>query len=333
MHKFYLLLVMFAVLILVFPSIVLAYQDHLWVYRDPGYTKEAMAFDDGDTVYVKVTDWITQSTPASVSVTNNIISNSIEVPVSDSIDPTIYKGQFIVHSGLQKNDKLRIFNGQTATIAADLDNDGKSATAQIVALYIPPAPTNLQAIPIAGGKVKLKWNASNPEDTVKQYNIYRGTISGGEDYTTPIATVSAESASYKYTDSGLTSEQTYYYTVKAEDKTGDESDASNEASATAEEKLLVCEFKSKVAKSDSPLDIILSVSKDSDISIRIFNLNGEIVKEDSISISPGVDIEWIWQGENMYNQKVNNGVYILVIKAVAADGERQTEKKTVGVLF
>ena len=35
----------------------------------------------------------------------------------------------------------------------------------------------------------------------------------------------------------------------------------------------------------------------------------------------------------MYGQQVNNGIYMLWIKAVAADGEKQTNRKIIGVLF
>ena len=73
--------------------------------------------------------------------------------------------------------------------------------------------------------------------------------------------------------------------------------------------------------------------KDSDVYIRIYNLREEIVREDTISISSGAETEWKWDGENMYGQQVNNGIYMLWIKAVAADGEKQTNRKIIGVLF
>jgi len=342
MRNFFILVAAPVVWVLLFSSVSLGYQDYIWVYRDSNYTEEATVFDDGDTVYVKVTNWTTQSTPASVTVTNVDIGNSIDVSVTNSetpeisADPTIFFGKFIVNSWLSDdaNDKLRIFDGQKATISADLDNDDKAATAQITAMYIPPAPPNLQAVPVAPKKIKLTWDASNPEDTVVQYNVYRGTSSGGENYTTPIATVSATGpSSYEYTDSGLTAGQTYYYTVKSQDKTGDESESSNEVSATAKQELIIYRTVSKIVRSGSPLSIVFSVSKQADIFITVLNLNGERVREEKILASPGVEIEWTWSGKNMYNTAVNNGVYILLIKAVATDGEEQIKRRVIGVLY
>jgi len=90
MRKFYILAVVFVVSILAFSSIAASYQDYIWVYKDSGYTQEATAFDDGDTVYVKITDYITQSTAASITVTNDGIEDySINVTVTYEETPTI----------------------------------------------------------------------------------------------------------------------------------------------------------------------------------------------------------------------------------------------------
>ena len=342
MRKFYILAVVFVVSILAFSSIAASYQDYIWVYKDSGYTQEATAFDDGDTVYVKITDYITRSTSATVTVTNDGIEGySINVTVTYeetptiSDDPTVHFGNFVIHSSWENlTTELRIFDGQTATITADLDGDGKAATVKIKAVYIPPAPTNLQAVPVAPKKIKLTWCASDPEDTVVQYNIYRGTSSGGENYTTPVATIAANgSSSYTWTDSGLTAGQTYYYTVKAKDGGEDESESSNEASATAKQELLLYRTESKIARSSSSVKIVFSVSRQANVTFTIYNLRQEVIKEQTISASPGTEIEWIWDGKNMYGTVVNNGVYILTIKAVATDGEQQVKRRIVGVLY
>jgi len=101
-----------------------------------------------------------------------------------------------------------------------------------VTLYVIPAvtvaptvPTNLTA---AGGNglVTLNWTGVTGATS---YNIYRGTMAGGES-TTPIAT---DVAAVSYVDSTVTNGQIYYYTVKAVNSIGT-SDPSNEASATPE---------------------------------------------------------------------------------------------------
>jgi hypothetical protein len=73
--------------------------------------------------------------------------------------------------------------------------------------------------------VGLTWTAST--SVVVGYNIYRGSQSGG-----PYQKVntSLQSAS-GFTDSGVSSGQTYFYVVTAVDGSGNESAFSNEASA------------------------------------------------------------------------------------------------------
>ena len=89
----------------------------------------------------------------------------------------------------------------------------------------PGAPTGLTA---SGGnaQVGLTWTASTG---AASYNVYRGTVSGGES-TTPIATGLTGTA---YTDTSVVNGDTYYYTVAAVNA-GGASAASNEASATPE---------------------------------------------------------------------------------------------------
>ncbi len=96
----------------------------------------------------------------------------------------------------------------------------------------PPAPTNLSATAIAGGSIKLTWTASSPETNVAQYNIYRATSSGGQDYTSSLASVSSGTATY--TDTTTTDGVTYYYVVRAQDSIGNIETNTNEASATAD---------------------------------------------------------------------------------------------------
>jgi len=95
----------------------------------------------------------------------------------------------------------------------------------------PPPPTNLTATAIAGGSIQLSWTASSPETNVAQYNIYRATSSGGQDYSSPTYTVSVGTTTY--TDTSTTDGQTYYYVVRAQDSIGNIETNTNEVSATA----------------------------------------------------------------------------------------------------
>ena len=90
----------------------------------------------------------------------------------------------------------------------------------------PTEPRNLAAE--AGDQmVNLSWEPPfcDGGSEITNYNIYRGTASGGETYLTTVGNV------LNYQDTGLTNGQAYYYIVTAENGVG-ESIGSNEASAT-----------------------------------------------------------------------------------------------------
>ena len=93
----------------------------------------------------------------------------------------------------------------------------------------PQPPTGLIATS-GNTQTSLSWAAptDNGGSTITGYNIYRGTVSGGEG-TTPVGTVSGSTLTYA--DTGLTNGITYYYKVTAVNSVG-ESSPSNEASAT-----------------------------------------------------------------------------------------------------
>lgn len=345
MQKFYIFLIVSCLSGLILTSCGLAEEDYpidnVRIYKDPDYSQQASVFDENDTVYVKAWDWITEVTSATVIVKNvTKPGNEIEVELSNdespviSEDPVIYFGKFTIYLGstVDEDDKLRMHDKDKATIVADLNNDGHAATAQIVAMYIPPPPTNLKALAIPGGRVKLTWDASDPEDTVEEYCIYRSTSSEGA--YVQVGTHPADGVSYEWTDEGLEIGETYYYKVLARDGDDDESEFSNKASARTKRALLICKFESQVVRPGSSLKVHLYVGREnSNVAIRVFNLTGEIVMQDQLLLSPEEEGIWTWNGENMYGEKVNNGTYILFIEADASYGGKVTEKKVVGVLF
>jgi autotransporter-associated beta strand protein len=105
----------------------------------------------------------------------------------------------------------------------------------------PAADTGLTTIPLApvvtakagAGQIQLTWPASNG---AVAYNVYRGLTSGGEG-TAPYATINNADS---FTDTGVTSLQTYYYRVTAVDFSG-ESPASAEVSAEITQNLAAIE--------------------------------------------------------------------------------------------
>lgn len=94
-------------------------------------------------------------------------------------------------------------------------------------------PSDLSAAATGSGKISLYWRSS-PGAT--GYNVYRGTTSGGENYSSPVngsipvTTLSYSGGDvYTFTDTGLTNGVEYFYTVKAISSTS-ESQPSDEAS-------------------------------------------------------------------------------------------------------
>lgn len=88
----------------------------------------------------------------------------------------------------------------------------------------PVVPANLVAT-AGNGQVSLNWD-DNTDVDLKEYNVYRGAVSGGP--YTKIATATES----QYTNTGLTNGTAYYYVVAAVDNSGNESEKSVEVSAT-----------------------------------------------------------------------------------------------------
>ena len=91
-------------------------------------------------------------------------------------------------------------------------------------ISIPPAnPQNLTAT--SGDKqITLNWTANSEED-LKEYRIYRDISSPAQTLLTTVTTNS-------YTDTNVLNEQKYYYRITAVDQSDNESDFSEEVSAT-----------------------------------------------------------------------------------------------------
>jgi hypothetical protein len=89
-----------------------------------------------------------------------------------------------------------------------------------------PATITLSGTGVQPHTVGLSWNAST--SSVVGYNVYRGTTDGGP-YPSKLTT--SPVAATAFTDTGVLDGETYYYVVTAVDSSGDESVASNQASA------------------------------------------------------------------------------------------------------
>jgi flagellar hook assembly protein FlgD len=89
---------------------------------------------------------------------------------------------------------------------------------------------------------------------------------------------------------------------------------------------------SSVVRSENPIVITLTAFQQAHLTIRIFNLSGGLIGDWSEEIAPGGEKEWSWNGQNMYGEQVNNGLYIWRVTAKGADGTQETVTKVLGVI-
>ena len=116
------------------------------------------------------------------------------------------------------------------------EEDGKAK----VLLYLwnpttalPVVPTGLTASTVSSSQINLSWSAVAG---ATGYNVYRGTTSGGENYSAPI-NGSTPLTTTSYSDTGLSASTAYYYTVDAVNSAGT-SAAGNEAAANTQPAIL-----------------------------------------------------------------------------------------------
>ena len=124
--------------------------------------------------------------------------------------------------------------------------------------------------------------------------------------------------------------------LRTKDRAGNTGDFASKLNLTYNpEKLLVITFRSsrvlRESSGTSPVKLVYCLSEPARVEIRIYSLVGDIVYSWSRQVTPGDEEEWSWWGENMYGQRVNNGVYIMTITATSSSRKEQVIK-LVGVL-
>jgi len=162
-------------------------------------------------------------------------------PVSDGGSPVT---NYVVHRGTASGGETRLVeignvltyidvglvNGQVyyyQVTAKNIAGEGApSNEASATPATVPGAPTSLSAV-AGNGPAALDWTA--PADDggypITNYEVYRGTTSGGETLLIELASV------LTYTDTSVVNGQKYYYRVSAKNSIG-EGAQSNEANAT-----------------------------------------------------------------------------------------------------
>ena len=170
----------------------------------------------------------------------------------------------------------------TAIDAAGNESPASDPATTMSTDTIPPQPpTTLTATAVSETRIDLSWSGASDNLGVTGYQIFRNGSS------TPVASVGASPTSYS--DTGLTANTTYSYTVKAVDASGNTSVASPSASATTPDTTAPTPPTSVTATAVSETQINLSWSGANDnvgvTGYRIFR-NGGATPIATVGASP-----------------------------------------------
>lgn len=174
------------------------------------------------------------------------------------------------------------------------------------------------------GQITVSGTTVPDESDPQQVEIFLNSSSQG--------TVTAD-ANYQFIKSNIAlASGTNRIEVQSTDRAGNKSELSKSLKIDYNPEGFTMFRSVHVVKSGSSIDIIYSVAQPAQITIQIFNLSGEIVKEWQGSVSPDIENRWTWYGRNMYEQEVNNGVYICKINAQGSDGTSEQKIKLLAVV-
>lgn len=159
-----------------------------------------------------------------ITTTDSITCDDNVVDVNTATDTQAVKTQ---RYGLNITDPLchrtvvsdNVFTGNLSGEIRDLGTDTQYTTNDTEA---PTVPTNLAAAAVDWDHVDLTWSASTDNFAVTGYTVYRDAVA--------VAVVGGTTLSY--TDTGLTADTTYSYTVDAVDAAGNRSAPSSPLSVT-----------------------------------------------------------------------------------------------------
>ncbi|GIP52815.1 hypothetical protein J42TS3_18500 [Paenibacillus vini] len=193
-------------------------QEYKYTKKDPdaGLTIRFKKPADWSTPYLyyyetspKVTEPTWATAPAMIKENGDWYSYKIEGV--DSATLIFRDGSGKQNPGQNKPGFTRSADGWFDGTWHDANPDGEGDT------KAPTAPGNLRSTAVSDKTVALAWDASTDNIAVTGYDIYRNG-----------SKVGSTTSSTTYTDTGLTPETKYLYTVKARDAANNESPASAE---------------------------------------------------------------------------------------------------------
>lgn len=227
---------------------------------------------------------------------------------SDKVDNSV-SGQFVITVTDATAGGLTYDPTANLQTAACIDTSGSPCTVGESDTEPPVVPDPLTATGGAGW-VSLDWPDNTTDADWASFSVYRSTTAGSGH-----GLIAEELTSSEYTDNDVTAGTTYYYVVTATDLSGNESDPSNEVSATPTE----------------PLPLSIHVD---DISITIVNRGRNYSGTATVTVldqdgnpSPGVEVigSWTWNSMDIGSGSEvtdGNGVAILSssnVKAASGD--------------
>ena len=195
----------------------------------------------------------------------------------------------------------------------------------------PAAPTGLVAN-AGDGSVTLDW-ADNGEPDLSHYDVKRATTQGG-----PYSTIATGVSISAHTDNGVTNGTTYYYVVTAVDTNSNESNNSNEASATPIPDMKLETFSVSavsstwqvvtLARTYTSLVIVCSPnysSVDIPMVVRMRNASGNSF-DVKVQTPSGTSLS----GYTVYCMALEEGVYTVPLHGVKMEAAKATSTVTDG---
>jgi hypothetical protein len=217
-----------------------------------------------------------------------------------------------------------ITDPSTLTYADDAGLDTGNYEYYVTAIYTDPAgesdPSNIESVeiilPIPQNAeatynypmVVVTWNPISDGRDFVIYNVYRDGVQVGTATNT------------MYPDPDLPSGE-YTYNITAEFDGGYESDFSNDAPVvvTESDNILIPVRTELTGNYPNPFNpetkIKFSLNKDSDVSIKIYNIKGAVVRTLVNGEMNAAYHEIIWDGKDNAGKQVGSGVYFYKMKA------------------
>ncbi|MGC9397546.1 MAG: alpha-amylase family glycosyl hydrolase [Anaerolineae bacterium] len=217
-----------------------------------------------------------------------------------------FKGQLVpeetgefyyVYRYTTTNGRSWTYADQSGVISADNVISPGLLHVQPAADTTPPAtPQNLRVTNWSVGSISLAWDAVTDTD-LYAYDLFR--YGEGETSGEAVKVGRVLSSTTAYTDTTVTTGQTYTYTVRALDRNFNASTPSNEASATAEARLVELRFHVTVPDYTPLGDTIYIAGNDADAFGSAWNASGQALTPLSATeyvytttVADGTDLEY-----------------------------------------